>query len=95
MPPEKEILNEGVFNKELDKRKQAKIEELVLDFLRKRRSIDGKGYAIRKISGETGLGLHPVSLVLKTSLPYKKWVEWVEHNGVDYLAATSQDSESP
>jgi hypothetical protein len=71
MPHEKEILDEDIFVKELDKRRQAKIEETVLNFLRKRRSVDGNGYKIGKISKETGLSVHSVSLVLKMSLLYK------------------------
>jgi hypothetical protein len=92
MPHEKEILDEDIFVKELDKRRQAKIEETVLNFLRKRRSVDGNGYKIGKISKETGLSVHSVSLVLKMSLLYKKWVEWVEYDGVDYFRATSKAS---
>jgi hypothetical protein len=72
MPPEKEILGEDIFVKELDKRRQAKIEETILNFLRKRRRVDGNGYTIGKISKETGLSVHSVSLLLKTILLYKK-----------------------
>jgi hypothetical protein len=82
-------INEDTFKKELEKRKQQKIEELVLDFLRKRRKADGAGYTVEDVSKETGLNVHSVDFVLKTSLLYKKWVEWVEYKSVDYFRATS------
>jgi len=88
----KETLSEDIFIKELDKRKQAKIQESVLAFLRKRRSVDGNGYTTEKIAKETGLRVHSVGFVLKTGLFYKKWDEWVEHKGFDYFRATSSSS---
>lgn len=94
MSSHKEILDEDIFIKELDKKKQAKIEEAVLEFLRKRRSVDGNGYTIEKVAKETGLNVHSVGFVLKTGLLYKKWVEWVEHKGVDYFRATSKSFSS-
>lgn len=88
MSPEKGILDEDVFIKELEKRKQMKIEELVLDFLRKRRKVNGVGYTVERVAEGTDLNVSMVSFVLKTSLLYKKWVEWVEYKGVDYFRAT-------
>jgi hypothetical protein len=81
-------LSEDIFRSELDKRKQSKIEEMVLNFLREKRNSDGSGYTVEKIAKSTGLSISSVDLVLKTSLLYKKWVEWVEHKGVDYFRAT-------
>ena len=89
MSTNKDILAEDVFSEKLDKRKQAKIEELVIGFLRKRRKIDGSGYSVTKISEATDLDVGAVGFVLKSSLLYKKWVEWVEHKGIDYFRATS------
>jgi hypothetical protein len=85
----KDILAEDIFAEKLDRRKQAKIEELIIDFLRKRRKIDGSGYSVEKISDSTGLDVSLVDFVLKSSLLYKKWVEWVEHKGIDYFRASS------
>jgi hypothetical protein len=82
-------LDENIFEKELDRRKQTKIEELVLNFLREKRKTNGKGYTIEKVAKGTGLDTTSVNFVLKTSLLYKKWVEWVEHKDVDYFRATS------
>lgn len=82
-------ITENIFKEELEKRKQQKIEELVLDFLQKRRKGNGAGYTVEEISKEMGLNAHLVGILLKTSLLYKKWVEWVEHKGVDYFRATS------
>lgn len=65
------------------------MEGLVLAFLRKRRRADGAGYTVEDVSKETGLNVQPVDFVLKTSLLYKKWVEWVEYKNVDYFRATS------
>jgi DNA-binding IclR family transcriptional regulator len=78
-------LSEDIFRSELDKRKQSKIEEMVLNFLREKRNADGSGYTVEKIAKSTGLSTSSVGLVLKTSLLYKKWVE---HKGVDYFRAT-------
>lgn len=88
-PKNEDVLAEDIFSEELDKRKQAKIEELVIIFLRKQRRITGSGYSVKKISDSTGLDAAAVSIVLKSSLLYKKWVEWVEHKGNDYFRATS------
>jgi hypothetical protein len=89
MSPKRDVLAEDVFVEQLNRRKQAKIEELVVGFLRKRRKIDGSGYSVEKISDGTGLDVSLVSFVLKSSLMYKKWVEWVEYEGVDYFRAVS------
>ena len=82
-------LSEDIFKSELDKRKQSKIEEMVLSFLREKRKADGAGYTVEKIAKSTGQSASSVDLVLKTTLLFKKWVEWVEHKGVDYFRATS------
>jgi len=82
-------LSEDIFKSELDKRKQSKMEELVINFLRERRKVDGAGYTVERIAKSTGLSISSVSFVVKTSLLYKKWVEWVEHKGVDYFRAVS------
>jgi len=87
MSPNRDVLAEDVFVEQLNRRKQAKIEELVIGFLRKRRKVDGSGYSVEKISDGTGLDVSLVSFVLKSSLLYKKWVEWVEYKGVDYFRA--------
>jgi len=89
MSTNKGILAEDVFSERLDKRKQAKIEELVVGFLRKRKKVDGSGYSVEKIAEATGLDAGAVGFVLKSSLLYKKWVEWVEYKGIDYFRATS------
>ena len=36
-------LSEDIFKSDLDKRKQSKMEELVINFLRERRKVDGAG----------------------------------------------------
>jgi hypothetical protein len=85
----KDILAEDIFSEKLDKRKQAKIEEMVIAFLRKQRKLNGSGYSVKRISEATGLDVAAVGFVLKSSLLYKKYVEWVEHKGIDYFRATS------
>ena len=82
-------IKEDIFKSELDKRKQSKIEEIVLNFLREKRNTDGAGYTVEKIAKSTGLSASSVDLVLKTGLLCKKWVEWVEHKGIDYFRATA------
>ena len=82
-------LSEDIFKSELDKRKQSKMEELVINFLRERRKVDGAGYTVEKIAKSTGFSISSVDFDVKTSLLYKKWVEWVEHKGVDYFRAVS------
>ena len=74
-------IKEDIFKSELDKRKQSKVEETVLNFLREKRNTDGAGYTGEKIAKSTGLSVSSVDLVLKTGLLYKKCVEWVEHKG--------------
>jgi hypothetical protein len=82
-------IKEDIFKSELGKRKQSKIEETVLNFLREKRNTDGAGYTVEKIAKSTGFSASSVDLVLKTGLLYKKWVEWVEHKGIDYFRAAA------
>jgi len=89
MSVKRDIITENVFESILAKRKQAKIEEMVMEFLKKQRKIDGSGYSAEKIAEATGLDVSLVSFALKSSLLYKKWVDWVEHEGVDFFRATS------
>ena len=61
-------LGEDIFKKEIEKRKQIKIEEMVLNFLREKRKTDGTGYTVARIAKGTGLSNSSVDLVLKTGL---------------------------
>ncbi len=48
MPPEKEILDEDIFVKELDKRRQAKIEETILTSCEKEEPLTITGTRLEK-----------------------------------------------
>lgn len=82
-------IKEDIFKSELDKRKQSKIEEIVLNFLREKLKKGEAGYTVEKIAKSTGSSVSSVDLVLKTGLLCKKWVEWVEHKGIDYFRAAA------
>ena len=43
-------LGEDIFKKEIEKRKQIKIEEMVLNFLREKRKTDGTVYTVARIA---------------------------------------------
>jgi len=47
-------LSEDIFKSELEERKQSKIEDMALSFLREKQKADGAGYTVEKIAKSTG-----------------------------------------